>query len=430
MTLTFIDLFGVPGGMSLGFKIAGMKPVGALDIFASGIETYKKNFTETPEENIVCADASKNNVVEKFKKQTSLKPDDVDVIIGGPPCQGFSNIGRVKIASLVKNGQRNGRSSDSRFIDDKRNHLYKSFIKFVDWFKPKAIVMENVYGMVSYKNGRVVEQIKEDFKNAGYPNAEYRILNAIEYGVPQFRKRIFFIATKNKIDISWPEQTHVPKSDLNRKSLMTDVKNYVTVGDAMGDLPTLGLPKKNLKIENSERKYRKLPECEFQKFARGEQETLHNNVTRWHRDKDIEVFNNMKPGERWCDLSDHDRKKIGYSDKSFNDKWKRLSNDKPSWTVVSHLAKDGYMYIHPTQDRTISVREAARLQSFPDSFVFYGSRSAQFRQIGNAVPPLLAMAIAKHLKKILSDQQSNGRHIHRGKAKLDHVKDPWEGYQD
>ena len=115
MTLTFIDLFGVPGGMSLGFKIAGMKPVGALDIFASGIETYKKNFTETPEENIVCADASKNNVVEKFKKQTSLKPDDVDVIIGGPPCQGFSNVGRVKIASLVKNGQRNGRSSDSRF---------------------------------------------------------------------------------------------------------------------------------------------------------------------------------------------------------------------------------------------------------------------------------------------------------------------------
>jgi len=110
----------------------------------------------------------------------------------------------------------------------------------------------------------------------------------------------------------------------------------------------------------------------------------------------------MRPEGRWSDLSDSDRKKIGYSDKSFTDKWKRLPKDKPSWTVVSHLHKDGYMYIHPTQNRTISVREAARLQSFPDSFVFYGSRTAQFKQVGNAVPPLLAMAIAKHLKKIIA----------------------------
>ena len=404
MTLSFIDLFGVPGGMSLGFKMAGMKPVGALDIFASGIETYRKNFHETPDENIVCADASKNNIIEKFRKQTSLRPGDVDVIIGGPPCQGFSNVGRIKIASLVKNGQRNGRSSDSRFIDDKRNHLYKSFIKFVKEFKPKAIVMENVVGMASYKKGRIIEQIKEDFKNAGYPNVEYKVLNAIEYGVPQFRKRVFFIATKNNRRISWPEQTHFPKSNFDRKSLMRDIKDYVTVGDALGDLPTLRLPEKGVKVKDSEKRYRKLPDCEFQKYARDEQETLHNNVTRWHRDKDIEVFKNMNQGGRWCDLSDKDRKKIGYSDKSFNDKWRRLSNDEPSWTVVSHLAKDGYMYIHPTQNRTISVREAARLQSFPDWFVFYGSRSAQFKQIGNAVPPILATAIAKHLKKILAEK--------------------------
>jgi len=402
-SLNFIDLFGVPGGMSLGFKLAGMKPIGALDIFDSGVETYKKNFTETPKENIVCADASRNNIVKKFQKQTSLKPVDVHVVIGGPPCQGFSNVGRIKIASLVKNGQRNGRSSDSRFIDDKRNHLYKSFIKFVDWFKPKAVVMENVFGMISYKNGRIIEQIKEDFRNVGYKNVDHRVLNAVEYGVPQFRKRVFFIATKNNRPISWPDPTHFSKSDLDRKSLMKDDKDYVTVGDAIGDLPALRLPKKNLKIKNSVKKYRKSPGCEFQKWARGSQKTLHNNVTRWHRKKDVEVFMNMKPGGRWSQLSNSDRRKIGYSDKSFDDKWKRLSNNEPSWTVVSHLSKDGYMYIHPTQNRTISVREAARLQSFPDSFVFHGSRSAQFRQIGNAVPPLLAMAIAKHLKKILAD---------------------------
>ena len=400
--LSFIDLFGVPGGMSLGFKLAGMKPVGALDIFKSGIETYKNNFSVS-KENIVCADASKNKIVEKFRKQTSLKPVDVDVVIGGPPCQGFSNVGRIKIASLVKNGQRNGRSSDSRFIDDKRNHLYKSFIKFVDWFKPKAIVMENVVGMINYKDGRIIEQIKEDFQNVGYGNVDYHVLNAVDYGVPQFRKRIFFIATKNCKRVSWPEPTHFSKTDLDRKSLVNNDLDYVTVGDAIADLPLLRLPEKNIKIKDSIKKYRKSPECEFQKWSRGGQKTLHNNITRWHRKKDIAVFRNMKQGGKWSQLSNSDRKKIGYSDKSFTDKWKRLSNQNPSWTVVSHLAKDGYMYIHPTQNRTISVREAARLQSFPDSFIFSGSRSAQFKQIGNAVPPLLAMAIAKHLKKILSD---------------------------
>ena len=402
MTLKFIDLFGVPGGMSMGFKLAGMKSVGALDILKPGIETYQKNFP-IPEENVVCADASKNNIVEKFQKQTSLKPSDVDVVIGGPPCQGFSNVGRIKIASLVKNGQRNGRSSDPRFIDDKRNHLYKSFIKFVDWFKPKAIVMENVVGMVNYKDGRIIEQIKDDFRDVGYSNADYRVLNAVEYGVPQFRKRVFFIATKSRKHISWPEPTHFKKSNLDREHMSTNDPDYVTVGDALGDLPILRLPQKNIKIKDSIKKYRKSSACEFQKWSRGGQKTLHNNITRWHRKKDIRVFKNMGQGERWSQLSKSDRDEIGYSNESFNDKWKRLSNKEPSWTVVSHLAKDGYMYIHPTQNRTISVREAARLQSFPDSFVFSGSRSAQFKQIGNAVPPLLAMVIAKHLKKILAD---------------------------
>ena len=137
-------------------------------------------------------------------------------------------------------------------------------------------------------------------------------------------------------------------------------------------------------------------------MMRGENVTVENNVTRWHRKKDIEVFRNMYPGSRWCDLSNTDRKKIGYSDDSFEDKWKRLPINSYSWTVTSHLHKDGYMYIHPRQNRTISVREAARLQSFPDSFIFYGSRSSQFKLIGNAVPPLLSMAVAKHVKKLVA----------------------------
>ena len=398
--LTFVDLFGVPGGLSLGFKLAGMKPVGVLDIFNPGIETYRKNFPEIEQENIVQADASINNIVEIFHNKTHLKKNDVDILIGGPPCQGFSNVGRVKIASLVKNGYRNSKSSNSRFIDDKRNHLYKSFIKFANWFKPKAIVMENVPGMMSYKNGLIVKQIKRDFTKIGYPNIDSNLLNAVDYGVPQKRKRLFFVATRKNISISWPKKTHFPKDNENIKRSNT-VKNYTTVHDAIGDLSPLQRPKKG-KAEDLVKKYRHKPSCEYQKWIRNNSKKVHNNLTRWHRKKDIEVFSHMLPGSKWSELSKSDREKIGYSNESFNDKWKRLPNDKPSWTITSHLSKDGYMYIHPRQNRTISVREAARIQSFPDSFIFHGSRGAQFLQVGNAVPPLLSLAIAKNLKKILA----------------------------
>lgn len=402
LPLSFIDLFGAPGGMSLGFKMAGFKPVGALDIFDFGLETYKKNFPEVRGENVVCADASRNNIVEKFRKDTSLRPSDVDVIIGGPPCQGFSTVGRVKIASLVKNGQRNGRSTDARFIDDKRNYLYKSFIRFVEWFKPKAVVMENVLGMMSYKNGLVVEQIKEDLKKTGLQNVDSKVINAADYGTPQNRKRIFFIATRNGHRISWPEQTHFSKSEYDQSFLDPSMKEHVTVWDAIGDLPRVHKPYKGGKIVDAPIKYTKKPACDYQRWLRKDSKKVYNHVTRWHRNKDHVVFSHMRPGQKWSELSSRDRRIIGYSDESFDDKWKRLPLSHPSWTVVSHIHKDGYMYIHPTQNRTISVREAARLQGFPDSFVFVGSRSSQFKQVGNAVPPLLAMAVADSVKKILN----------------------------
>jgi len=181
------------------------------------------------------------------------------------------------------------------------------------------------------------------------------------------------------------------------------------VGDAFADIPKLSLPERGAKLKEGIVNYKKLSDnsiSDYLKFVRKDSPLLHNHITRWHRDKDIQVFQSMEQGMKWKDLSNENRKLIGYGDGqakcSFNDKWKRLSTEQPSWTVVSHLQKDGYMYIHPTEDRTISVREAARLQSFPDRFVFYGSRSSQFKQIGNAVPPLFAKAIAKSVKKILS----------------------------
>jgi len=397
MKPTFIDLFGAPGGMSRGFQMAGFKPLGMLDIFEDGVNTYRKNFPKVPDRNAVLADASSPRIIKHFEKETGLRPGDIDVIVGGPPCQGFSTVGRVMIGSLVRKGMRTGRSKNPRFIDDPRNNLYKSFVKFVKHFKPKAVVMENVPGMMSYKDGDVADQIRKDLVACGYTNTQFQILNAENFGVPQKRRRIIFIGTRAGGKIAWPDITHLEVRD-GQKRLDDGMASPVTVGDAFADLPPLNLPERGAKMKDEVAEYAKRAISEYQKYVRGDSAELHNHITRWHRDKDVEIFNYMKQGMKWKDLPDRYRKLIGYDDSSFNDKWKRLVLDEPSWTVVSHLSKDGYMYIHPTESRTISVREAARLQSFPDSFVFHGSRSSQFKQIGNAVPPLLARAIAKKVK--------------------------------
>lgn len=401
--ITFIDLFGAPGGMSLGFKTAGFKPLAVLDIFEDGLKTFALNFPEVPKENIVKADASSSDIVKKFREMTYLKRGDVDIIIGGPPCQGFSNMGRVKIAHLVKNGQRNGRSTNPRFIDDPRNNLYKTFIKFVKFYKPKAVVMENVQGMRSYKDGWVEKQIKSDLKDAGYKNVKSEILNAANYGIPQHRKRIFFIGTRNgDVEINLPAPTHFDESALNGIK-NKKIRPYVTVGEALGDLPSLPLPEARKKMRDVTMQYTGRHILPYQKWMRmGSNGIVHNHITRWHRSIDVKIFSIMKEGDKWHNIPATYRKKIGYNDSVFKDKWKKLSSNKPSWTVVSHLHKDGYMYIHPREHRTISVREAARLQSFPDNFVFEGSRSAQFKQVGNAVPPLLARAVGREVRKALS----------------------------
>ena len=388
----FVDLFGGAGGMSLGFEMAGFRPMATLDSFRPGTDTYRRNFPDVPPDCVVCADASAPGAIDGFSAAAGLRRGDVRVVIGGPPCQGFSVAGRVKLASL--GGPRRAKK-DPRFIEDPRNLLYKSFVGFIDRLRPDVVVMENVTGMLSYKNGTVANEINTTLKDLGYPECDYRVLNAADYGVPQTRHRVFFMAAKRGMKVSWPKPTHVPRSRSAKLPFAKSLPLHTTVWDAIGDLPRISRPEKGDRSKNSSRKYAAKPSCSFQRMMRGGLSSVENNITRWHRGKDLDVFDKMEQGDRWADLPDAVRKKIGYSDKSFNDKWRRLSKNRPSWTVTSHLSKDGYMFIHPTQCRTISVREAARLQSFPDRFVFEGSRSAQFQQIGNAVPPLLAAAIAR-----------------------------------
>ncbi len=398
---TFVDFFGAPGGLSLGFEMAGFKGIGALDIFEAGMETYAFNF---PESKVIVEDIKKISVND-LKKELGITSHEIDVVIGGPPCQGFSTIGRVKIASLARNGTWKLNNHHPRFIDDPRNELYKEFVRMVDGLKPKIVVMENVPGMMSYRNGEIVREIIEDFDSVGYI-AQARILNAVEYGVPQVRKRIFFIAVRKdlKIPILWPKPTHTYFNGMPSAGLLFEEKKLkpaVTVWEAIGDLPSpvLGRPK----IADVPLNYDKEAFSEYQKWARQDSKAVHNHVTRQHNERDIKVFSLMKEGDKWKDLPEEIRKSYGYRDDIFNDKFKKLKRNEPSWTVVAHLYKDGYMYIHPVEPRSITVREAARLQSFPDTFIFKGSRTDQFKQVGNAVPPLLAKAVALSVKKMLEN---------------------------
>ena len=409
---TVIDLFAAPGGLSLGFEMAGFEVLAGVDIDPKGMETYRFNF---PKSKAIVADIRKLESRE-LMRMAEISEGQVDVIIGGPPCQGFSTIGRVKIASLVRQGVWNHlKVSHPRFIDDPRNVLYKEFMRIVRDLRPKFVVMENVPGMMSYRNGEIVKEIIEDFKSIGY-RAYARVLNAADYGVPQIRKRIIFIATRiEKAQIVFPKPTH-SNTNGNTISLLKflgevaelkpDLKPYITVWEAIGDLPdpVPGRPG----LADYPLPYNKPPFSEYQKFMRewggGPPDgKVHNHVARRHSERDIKVFSIMKEGQWWRDLPPEIKKLYGYRDDIFHDKMKKLVRSMPSWTITAHLYKDGYMYIHPVQPRSITVREATRLQSFPDRFIFKGSRTSQFKQVGNAVPPLMARAIALTVKNALEE---------------------------
>ncbi|WP_056934146.1 DNA cytosine methyltransferase [Thermococcus barophilus] len=413
---SFMDLFAAPGGFSLGMVLAGLNPQAAVDIDYHGIRTYIHNFREAMKFDTtgILEDLQKLPP-EKLAKESGISKGDVDVIIGGPPCQGFSLAGRVKIANLAKNGKKKDVTNHNpRFIDDPRNILYKEFVRMIKYFQPKMFIMENVPGMMSHRNGKTVEEIIHDFQKIGYviprseTNENPRILNAADFGVPQLRRRIFFVGIHKDEpslveEFKWPVSTHADPEAPNRQNPVDlgsnpdfPKKQYVTVGQAIGDLPTPFVAKK-AGMEDIPIPHVINPFSEYQKWARKRvpfwDGLIHNHLARPHTERDIKTFTHMKEGDTWKDLPDEIKAWYGYRSDIFPDKFKKLIWNRPSWTITAHLQKDGYRYIHPVQPRTLTPREAARLQSFPDWFIFKGPRTAQYRQIGNAVPPLLAAAL-------------------------------------
>ena len=362
-----LDLFCGAGGMSLGFEMAGYCIGLGVEKEELPCQTHRHNFGER------CYLGDIRDISDPVALIQDHGIDRVDVIIGGPPCQGFSRVGRGKIRSLF---------NDPDYIHDPRNQYYKEFIRFVQAIKPLYFVMENVPDMQYYSDGGepLLNKALCRLQKLGYTVA-WQVLQAEQYGVPQTRRRLFIIGNRLGQEIYWP------------KKICED--NPITVWQAISDLPVVPHGHRQDAIP-----YRSRHELnDYQRFMRnGAGDILYNHQTRWHNSQDLEAFIWLPEGSKYVDLPKRYKR---YRDDIFRDKYWKLYRDRPSWTVEAHIGKDAYRHIYPSHKgepeppRTISVREAARLQSFPDHFRFLGAFTRQFHQVGNAVPPLLAKAVAK-----------------------------------
>ena len=368
---TSIDLFSGCGGITKGFELAGIKSIFASDIDENCEKTFTRNFPQTP---FICKDITQITKDEVDKLLNGAVPD---IIIGGPPCQGFS----------LANKRRN------KVADDPRNKLFYGFVKFINWYSPKAFVMENVKGLLSMHNGQVIRTIVEEFANAGdcgY-NVAYKVLKASDYGTPQNRERVILIGFRKDLNIA---PTHPAPYT---------IESYVTVDEAISDLPQIHAGEG---AESAE--YRYEPQNDYQRFIRKSSQRVYNHIAMKHTPRLVERFKAIKPGQSLVDVWEtHGAVKRGTpTEKSsikFSQNNQRVFGNLPAPTIAASFQSN---FIHPQLDRNFTAREGARLQSFPDDFIFEGMRTkmswekglSQYQQIGNAVPVLLAYAIACEVK--------------------------------
>lgn len=341
---TGIDIFSGAGGLSLGAINAGLNISCAIESDNYSALTFKKNH---PNVNVIQKDI-------RLVMSSETKINNPFIIFGGPPCQGFSTS-----------------NQQTRNLDNKNNSLFKEFVRFVKELLPEWFLFENVEGIISFNNGKTVQEIKQSFEELGYL-VNYEVLVASDYGVPQNRNRFFMVGNRKGIDFAFPEK-NIAK---------------ISVIDAIKDLPVL----ENGQMEHA------LPyngdASEYGKTLRRDSEfSLQNYVSR-NKDYVIERYNYIKPGENWRAIPEHLMQNYKIKNNCHSGIYKRLDPNKPS-VVISNYRKN--MLIHPSQNRGLSVREAARIQSFPDEFVFEGTLMHIQQQIGNAVPPLLAETIFKKI---------------------------------
>ena len=392
--LTCLDLFCGCGGFSLGMERAGFRVLAAIDFNEEAILTFKANFST----DILAL----RKDLTKFPPETlaaNLGVNHVDVIVGGPPCQGFST-------ARQRDGANHG---ERRLIHDARRHLYREFLRYVEHFQPRIFVMENVLGIRSAAGGEYFTAVQKEARQLGY-RVHGQIEDAWELGVPQKRRRQLFIGVRADLPGYFlPELKPAPRAEPR-----------TCLGAAIGDLPIL-----RAGGGEDEREYdfcRRVTHVERQgdtalNYLRHVLEIdraakLTNHVARPHSQRDLRDFARLKEGENSKEaLRDRGVEfEFPYDKSHFKDRYTRQSRWHPCSTIVAHLSKDGLMFIHPTQNRSLTPREAARVQSFPDWFRFPKARTHAFRLIGNAVPPLIAEAVGLAVKEFLSE----GAHSSRG----------------
>lgn len=371
---TFIDLFSGCGGFSFGMQRAGFTEIASIDSNPEAISVFQHNFPQVP--HALEHDLTVYTPAELYAEIGGAHPD---IVIGGPPCQGFSKTRKV-----------DGANSGVRFIEDERRNLYREFLKFVEFFQPKMFVMENVPGIRSAAEGEFFMRIQSEARRLGYKVIS-EVIRSWEYGVPQKRERQLIFGTRADLPIFssalYMRPTHPTSADI------------VTLWEAIGDLPPLRAGEgKEESMYDLERRNRHLLRygnrylTNVLELDRAQVLTAH--VARPHSKRDLRDFDRLAEGENSAHAIAHGVKmEFPYDRDNFKDRYTRQHRNRLCSTIVAHLSKDGLMFIHPTQTRSLTPREAARVQSFPDWFQFPVPRSHQYRLIGNAVPPLVGQAL-------------------------------------
>lgn len=358
--LTVIDLFCGAGGLSEGFRQAGCHVLAGQDYS----DVAGATFALTHPEAKFIGGPIQNVTAQALLSAAGKERGEIDVIVGGPPCQGYS----------VYNHQRGE--------DDPRAGLFREYLRIVEGIQPRWLVMENVTGITSISGGRFVNEIIESMNSLGY-RVDMRVLKAEEYGVPQERRRVFFIATRSDAEITFPTPTHGP-----------GLLPFVTVWDAISDLPYIEDGSKDSPSCHTTK-----PKSGYQAMLRGTMTTLHNHTPGRLSPINKARMLHIPPGGSWrdipIDLLPNGMKKAKRSDHT--KRYGRPRKTDLSCTVLTKCDVHWGAYIHPEQDRAFTVREAARLQSFPDFFNFQGNRTEQYVQVGNAVPPVLGRKVAEAL---------------------------------
>ncbi|MBP0447432.1 DNA cytosine methyltransferase [Roseomonas sp. SSH11] len=377
-----VSLFSGCGGFCEGIELAGFDIAVAVEYDRYACMTYRANFPKTP--------LFEGDIHDFLKKgsghETQYRLQDIDLVFGGPPCQGYSQIG-------------------PRDLFDNRNELYLQFARVVKALKPRMLLMENVPNLLLMEKGHFRDKILQHLGSLGYRNVTFVKVSAADYGVPQTRERVFFFGTRDDLRLPFPLRDYA-------LALLTklQVKTPVTVKEAIGDLPaeivhsgeTMPYPApdglsafaKAMRLDASAGPYTKAVKRR-RAIGRGDDALLHNHHTKEMQEKRRKLISFLKPGCKADSLP------VEIWNNARPEKWRRLHPDLPSHTILAQMHRDLSEWIHPGLERWITVREAARLQSFHDGFVFKGSEWQQLKQVGNAVPPLLGYAAARMIKGVL-----------------------------